>query len=116
MAVIMIIVRVELWSAITGAKTELARMCIVNDGTGTAARRNYFGKTFRGRSTAQLEPEVLRFLRRRQCRNCTAWGKIAEAWVTLLDGAVIEARRCRVRDGKLTKEDTGCGAWTQRCP
>ena len=51
----MIVVRVELWSAITGEKRELARMHISNDGTGTLARRNYEGTTFRGRSTRDLD-------------------------------------------------------------
>lgn len=51
----MIVVRVELWSAITGAKTELARMEICNDETGTFQRRNYIARTLTGRSTAQLD-------------------------------------------------------------
>jgi hypothetical protein len=50
----MIVVRVELWSARTGDKTELARMEICNDGTGSTSRRNYIARTLRGRSTAQL--------------------------------------------------------------
>lgn len=50
----MIVVRVELWSAITGAKTEIARMQIYNDGTGSATRGNYDGVTFRGRGSVQL--------------------------------------------------------------
>ncbi len=50
----MIVVRVELWSAATGEKTELARMHIANTGTGTAARGSYFGQTFRGRSAPAL--------------------------------------------------------------
>ena len=50
----MIVVRVELWSARTGEKTELARMEIANDGTGTRARRNYIARTLCGRSTAAL--------------------------------------------------------------
>lgn len=51
----MIVVRVELWSAVTGKKTELARMHICNDDTGTPALRNYDGTTFRGRSIEQLD-------------------------------------------------------------
>ncbi len=46
----MIVVKVELWSAITGSVTELARMEIANDGTGTLAQRNYIARTLRGRS------------------------------------------------------------------
>jgi hypothetical protein len=50
----MIVVRVELWSARTGDRTELARMEICNDETGSTSRRNYIARTLRGRSTAQL--------------------------------------------------------------
>lgn len=50
----MIVVRVELWSAVTGRKTELARMEICNDGTSAGARRNYNARTLRGRSTEAL--------------------------------------------------------------
>lgn len=50
----MIIVRVELHSAITGKITELARLRICNDGTGNASRRHYTGVSFRGRSTSAL--------------------------------------------------------------
>jgi hypothetical protein len=51
----MIVVRVELVSAINGRVTELARMHIANDGAGTAALSNYDGKTFIGRSTEALD-------------------------------------------------------------
>jgi len=54
----MIVVRVELWSAITGEKTELARMHIANTGAGTASRGFYFGQTFRGRSAAALSKQI----------------------------------------------------------
>jgi hypothetical protein len=50
----MIIVRVELWSAVTGEKTELARMEICNDGTSAGRLRNYIVRTLRGRSTEAL--------------------------------------------------------------
>jgi hypothetical protein len=50
----MIVVRVELWSAVTGIKTELARMEICND-SGTSARRNYITRVLRGRSTEALD-------------------------------------------------------------
>ena len=50
----MIVVRVELWSARTGARTELARMRISNVGGGGNAR-NYAGETLRGRSAAALD-------------------------------------------------------------
>jgi len=50
----MIVVKVELWSAVTGATTELARMEIANDGKHTVEHRNfgdYDCRTLRGRST-----------------------------------------------------------------
>lgn len=50
----MIIVRVELHSAITGKITELARMAICNVG-GTADRGDYSCETFRGRSRTTLD-------------------------------------------------------------
>ena len=50
----MIVVRIELWSARTGEKTELARMEICNDGTSAGALRNYIARTLRGRGAAQL--------------------------------------------------------------
>ncbi len=50
----MIIVKVELHSAITGQKTELARMMIDNIG-GDLKRGNYRARTFRGRSAEGLD-------------------------------------------------------------
>jgi hypothetical protein len=55
----MIVVSVELWSARTGERTELARMEICNDETGTAARRNYIARVLLGRSTTQLDRRVV---------------------------------------------------------
>ena len=52
----MIVVRVELWSAVTGKKTELARMRICNVG-GTVQKGNYEGHTFFGRSSDALDKE-----------------------------------------------------------
>ncbi|WP_337846890.1 hypothetical protein [Sphingomonas sp.] len=49
----MIVVRVELHSAIDGQVTEIARMAIDNIG-GTATRGDYRIRTLRGRSTASL--------------------------------------------------------------
>lgn len=51
----MIVVRVELHSAINGEITELARMIIANDGTGTTATGQYYGVTLHGRSKEQLD-------------------------------------------------------------
>ncbi len=50
----MLVVRVELHSAVTGAVTELARMDIVNTGGGTAQRGEYITQVFRGRDRAAL--------------------------------------------------------------
>lgn len=53
----MIIVRVELHSAITGHVTELARAHICNVG-GTATKGDYKVATLRGRDTATLDRRV----------------------------------------------------------
>ena len=53
----MIIIKVELHSAITGKITELARMQVANVG-GTMARGDYHGKTFRGRDKDALNKNV----------------------------------------------------------
>jgi hypothetical protein len=55
----MIVVRVELWSARTGERKELARMRISNNATGTVRRRNYCGETFVGRSARALDRETV---------------------------------------------------------
>lgn len=54
----MIIVRVELWSAITGQTTELARMQIDNIG-GTLDRGNYHVATMRGRDADTLTRSMM---------------------------------------------------------
>lgn len=54
----MIVVRVELWSAIDGRKTELARMHIANDGRATIGNPrlgDYQGETFIGRDRTALD-------------------------------------------------------------
>jgi hypothetical protein len=51
----MIVVRVELWSAITGERTEIARMHISSLGTGTARVGDYEAVTFIGRDTTALD-------------------------------------------------------------
>lgn len=50
----MIVVRVELWSAVTGEKSELARAVIDNIG-GSHTIRDYRVRTLRGRSTRDLD-------------------------------------------------------------
>jgi hypothetical protein len=52
----MIVVKVELWSAVTGQKTELARMEIANKGDHPVhSKGNYTVRTLRGRSTVDLD-------------------------------------------------------------
>lgn len=54
----MILIKVELHSAITHQVTELARMKICNDGLSENANfGNYIAQTFIGRSTDQLNKE-----------------------------------------------------------
>lgn len=55
----MLIVRVELHSAITGKATELARMYICNDNTGDFNSRNYNGIALRGRDKETLDKETV---------------------------------------------------------
>jgi uncharacterized protein YjcR len=54
----MIVVKVELWSAITHQKTEIARMTICNVG-GTTTRGNYSVATMRGRDAKTLHNAML---------------------------------------------------------
>jgi hypothetical protein len=54
-----IIIRVELWSAITGQVTELARMGIDNI-SGGGSVRDYRCRTWRGRSAEALTRAMLR--------------------------------------------------------
>lgn len=54
----MIVIRVELWSAVTGERSELARMHISNVG-GTQTLGDYDCQTLRGRSTADLNKNVV---------------------------------------------------------
>lgn len=44
----MLVIRVDLHSAITGKTSEIARMIIANDGTGERNRGNYWGRTAKG--------------------------------------------------------------------
>lgn len=54
----MIVIKVELWSAISGQKTEIARMVIDNIG-GTHQRGDYRCRTLRGRSEEALAKAML---------------------------------------------------------
>ena len=76
----MIVVRVELHSAITGKVSELARMVLCNDGSGSASKGNYYGHTYRGRSTEQLDKREIQ--RRGQVveyprQNIHVWNLVA---------------------------------------
>jgi hypothetical protein len=51
----LIIITIELWSAITKKRTKLAEMHIANDGTGTATVGSYDGKVLRA---PNFHPEV----------------------------------------------------------
>lgn len=54
----MIVVKVELWSAITGKVTELARMTIANEG-GTQTLGDYGVATMRGRDAEALYQSMI---------------------------------------------------------
>ncbi|MGV3511856.1 MAG: hypothetical protein ACO1OX_07605 [Novosphingobium sp.] len=54
----MIVIRVELWSAVSGQKSELARMVIDNIG-GTNHLGDYRCRTLRGRSEEALDRALL---------------------------------------------------------
>lgn len=51
----MLVIRVELHSAITHEITEIARMQLYNDGEGTRTRGDYVGEVFRGRNFEALD-------------------------------------------------------------
>lgn len=70
----MIIVRVELRSAITGKRTELARMMIANEGhEGDFA--DYSGKTYFGRNSQTLDKSMERgkVVRTGEVKNHRRW-------------------------------------------
>lgn len=51
----MLVIKVELWSAKTGEKTEIGRMSIHNDGTSKSpSKGNYVARTYRGRTQEAL--------------------------------------------------------------
>lgn len=53
----MLVVRVELHSAITGDVSEIARMIIANDGTGTRTTGNYWARAAKGDTKAVPQGE-----------------------------------------------------------
>ena len=55
----MIIIRVELHSAMTGKVIELARGAICNDGRGTATKGDYYGRVTQGRGEHKDIDEIM---------------------------------------------------------
>lgn len=54
----MIVVKVELHSAITGLVTQLGKAIICNDGTGTSTRGSYYMKLF-GKNGVEMKGSTL---------------------------------------------------------
>lgn len=82
----MIIVRVELHSAVTHQVTELARMQIVNTGESSGRLRHYIAQTFIGRSKEQLDRQTVK--RNAEIRNWPSeavhiWNLVANALYTM---------------------------------
>ena len=79
----MIVVRVELHSAITGKVTELARAIVVNDGTSRDPKIGHYRvRTLRGRSRASLDRDVTQregAVRDWRRLDLHVWSLIAEA-------------------------------------
>ena len=60
----MLVVKVEVWSAVTGNKTEIARMVIANDGSELSQNwGNYWAKICKGRDTASLNSSMQNMLK-----------------------------------------------------
>jgi hypothetical protein len=55
----MLVIRVELHSAVTGKITEIARMLLWNDGTGDLNTGNYQGKAVQGSTKGPMDPAVI---------------------------------------------------------
>lgn len=55
----MIVVRVELWSAITGEKSEIARFGIWNVGSGSHTRGDYECASYTGRSKEAFDKSMI---------------------------------------------------------
>lgn len=63
----MLVVKIELHSAITGEISEIARMRVYNDGAGTRTRGDYIGEVFRGRNFEALDKNTIH--KRAELRN-----------------------------------------------
>lgn len=72
----MIVVKIELWSAITHQASEIGRMYIANDGSGTATRGSYDVAVCR-RGT-QLIPMELNTAKHVQTPKAARTGKVAD--------------------------------------
>jgi hypothetical protein len=81
----MIVVRVELHSAITGQVQELARMDIVNDGTGSKQRGNYRIRSMRGRSAAALDASRVQ----REC-EIRDWPRLSKHVLHLVAAGLVK--------------------------
>lgn len=56
----MLVIRVELHSAITGKITEIARMLLWNDGEGNLGKGNYKAKTVQGKQEGNMPVREIR--------------------------------------------------------
>ncbi len=96
----MIIVRVELHSAITGRVTELARARICNSGTGTLTQGDYEFATLRGRDSVALDRGQVQRSGRVKAwprQSLHVWYLVAEALAQMGYG---RARRGEARDAR----------------
>lgn len=92
----MIVVKVELHSAVTRRVSEIARMHIINDGGGTRARGNYEVMTCRGRSAASLSqgvPQRKGFVRNYPRLAIHVWNLVAAALSSMDYGMDLKAKR-----------------------
>jgi hypothetical protein len=82
----MIVVRVELHSAVSGQVQELARAIIANDGTGTPETGHYIATTLRGRSAKQLsrlQPQRSAHVRDWPRQRLHVWNLVVEALIRM---------------------------------
>jgi len=100
----MIIVRVELHSAITGAVTELARMQVANTGTGSDRIGDYDACTYRGRNAetlsrgqVQRRGQVIGFPR----QALHVWNLIADALANMGYGRKLVNARAEALEDAL---------------
>ncbi|MET4895770.1 hypothetical protein RN629_01190 [Sphingomonadaceae bacterium jetA1] len=89
----MIVVRVELWSAVTGNVTEIARMTIDNIG-GTVQSGDYRVRTMRGRSAEALHKAMLANTLSREAQVLShprlrdhVWSLVAKALIAMRYGS-----------------------------